>query len=245
MPETEPAFTLRRLLPEAGTVDARSLYADAGWAERAPAHRPYVVLNMIQSADGHATRDGVSGGLATDRADRTVFLALRERVDAVLAGTGTIAAEGYGRLIPQPERRSRRAAAGLAPDPLAVILTRSGRLPDAPLLTDPEQPRAVYTGDDADPVGAMGDLRATHGIRSLLCEGGPHLNRGLLAAGVVDELLLSLSPVLVGGAGMSAVAGEALPDRVDAELASLCEHAGTLFLRYRIGARSGSLGADG
>ncbi|MBJ7521812.1 MAG: dihydrofolate reductase family protein [Solirubrobacteraceae bacterium] len=240
------SFPLRRLLPEPGaTVAAEEAYADAGWAQRAPDDRPYVVLNMVLSADGHAARDGVSGGLSVDRADRTVFLALREQVDAVLAGTGTIAAEGYRRLIPQPERRAKRAAAGLAPDPLACILSRSGDLPDAPLLTDPEQPRAIYTGDDADPRAALADLRTRHGIRTLLCEGGPGLNRALLAAGVVDELLLTLSPLLVGGPGAPAVAGEPLPDANRLDILSMFDHLGTLFLRYRIRPSSGSLPADG
>lgn len=241
-----PSFSLRRLLPAPGTVAAEQAYADAGWAERAPADRPYVVLNMILSADGHASRDGVSGGLAIDRADRTVFLALREQVDAVLAGTGTIATEQYRRLIPQPERRAARAAAGLAPDPLAVILSRSGNLPiDAPLLTDPDQPRAIYTGAGADPRAALADLRATHGVRTLLCEGGPGLNRALIAAGVVDEFLLTLSPLVVGGTGHPAVEGNPLPDPARLDILSMYDHLGTLFLRYRIAPPSGRLPPDG
>lgn len=247
MAPAPPAFTLRRLLPEAeaGPVDARALYAGVDFAALAPDDRPYVVVNMILSADGHATHEGQSGGLAKDRSDRTVFLALREQVDAVLAGTGTIGAEGYRRLIPEPERRERRAANGLAPDPLAVIMSRSGNLPDAPLLTDPEQPRAVYAGDDADPLAAMRDLRTRHGIRSLLCEGGPALNRALLAAGVVDEYLLSFSPLLVGGAGAAAVAGNPLDEAVSMDLMSMSEYLGTLFLRYRIAPPSGRLPAHG
>lgn len=247
MAPAPPAFTLRRLLPEAeaGPVDARDLYAGLDLAAHAPDDRPYVLMNMIVSADGHASREGQSGGLAKDRSDRTVFLALREQVDAVLAGTGTIAAERYRRLIPEPERRERRAANGLAPDPLAVILSRSGNLPDAPLLTDPDQPRAVYTGADADPAAALRDLRVRHGVRVLLCEGGPALNRALLAAGCVDEYLLSFSPLLVGGAGAPAVAGTPLEETVSMDLVSMSEYLGTLFLRYRIAPPSGRLPAHG
>jgi riboflavin biosynthesis pyrimidine reductase len=246
VPAAEPSFSLRRLEPVGAPVPGAAVYAGADWAARAPDDRPYVVVNMILSADGHATRDGVSGGLAVDRADRTVFLALREQVDAVLAGTGTIAAEGYRRLVGDPQRRARRVAAGLAPDPLAVILSRSGNLPaDAPLLTDPGQPRAIYTGASADPRAALTDLRVTHGVRALLCEGGPALNRALFAAGVVDELLLTLSPVLVGGAGHGAVAGDPLPDATRLAVLSVAEHDGTLFMRYLVASPSGSLPRDG
>lgn len=245
MPEAGSSFTLRRLLPTGDPIAADDAYADAGWAALAPADRPYVVLNMILSADGRAAHEGVSGGLAVDRADRTVFLGVRERVDAVLAGTGTIAAERYRRLIPEPERRARRADRGLAADPLAVVLTRSGTLPDAPLLTDPDQPRAVYAGGAAEPVAALRDLRTAHGIRTLLCEGGPRLNRALVAAGVVDELLLTLSPLLVAGAADGALAGDPLPDAHRLDIVSMHEHRGTLFLRYRIAGPSASLPADG
>ncbi len=46
---------------------------------------------------------------------------------------------------------------------------------------------------------ALGELGLRHDVRSLLCEGGPHLARELLAAGLVDELFLSLSPCSPGG----------------------------------------------
>ena len=95
-----------------------------------PAGRPYVVANFIASVDGAVTVDGASGGLNRFApGDGTVFHALREQADAVLAGTSTIAEEGYGRLVPDETARARRAAGGLAPDPLAVVLSRSGDVP--------------------------------------------------------------------------------------------------------------------
>ncbi|MBJ7331670.1 MAG: dihydrofolate reductase family protein [Solirubrobacteraceae bacterium] len=242
---SESTFPLRRLLPDPGEVDAAHAVDGIGFADLAPPDRPYIVLNMIMAADGHATFEGRSGGLAIDRADRTLFLALRDQVDAVLAGTGTLSAEGYRRLIRDPERRAAREARGLAADPLAVVLSRSGRIPDVPMLTDPDQPSAVYTGDDADPAAALHDLRARHGIRSLLCEGGPTLNAGLLAEGLVDELFLSVSPLLIGGPAKPAVEGWPLPEPARLDITSMLEHDGTLFLRYRIRPPSGSLPADG
>jgi riboflavin biosynthesis pyrimidine reductase len=225
---------IRRLFPDAGTLEAARALDDLRLGDAAPDDRPYVVANMVASADGRATLDGASAGLSGP-ADRALFHALRGQIDAVLAGTGTLRAERYRRLILQPERREERRARGLAPDPLAVVLSRSGDLPDIELLTDPEQPRAVFTGDDADPASALRRVRQEHGVRSLLCEGGPTLLGSLFAAGLVDELFLALSPVVVGGDGPRTVVGPAFHPPVTLELVHLLEHDDMLFTRYRIG----------
>jgi riboflavin biosynthesis pyrimidine reductase len=225
---------IRRLLPDAGTLEAARALDDLRLGDAAPDDRPYVVANMVSSADGRATLDGASAGLSGP-ADRALFHALRGQIDAVLAGTGTLRAERYRRLILQPERREERRVRGLAPDPVAVVLSRSGDLPDIELLTDPEQPRAVFTGDDADPASALRGVRQEHGVRSLLCEGGPTLLGSLFAAGLVDELFLALSPVVVGGDGPRTVVGPAFHPPVTLELVHLLEHDDMLFTRYRIG----------
>ena len=130
----------------------------------------------------------------------------------------------------------------------------SGRLdlpPDLPLLQDPEAKVLIATGADHDLEGVQaqveylrtGDdlplllakLREDHGIRSVLCEGGPTLNSFLLAAGLVDELFLSVSAQIAGGAhALTIVAGRELPSPVGAELISLLEGDGELFSRWRI-----------
>jgi riboflavin biosynthesis pyrimidine reductase len=225
---------IRRLFPDAGTLEAARALDDLRLGDAAPDDRPHVVANMVASADGRATLDGASAGLSGP-ADRALFHALRGQVDAVLAGTGTLRVERYRRLILQPERREERRAAGLAPDPLAVVLSRSGDLPDIELLTDPEQPRALFTGDDADPASALRRVRQEHGVRSLLCEGGPTLLGSLFAAGLVDELFLVLSAVVVGGDGPRTVVGPAFHPPVTLELVHLLEHDDMLFTRYRIG----------
>jgi riboflavin biosynthesis pyrimidine reductase len=225
---------IRRLFPDAGTLEAARALDDLRLGDAAPDDRPYVVANMVASADGRATLGGASAGLSGP-ADRALFHALRGQIDAVLAGTGTLRAERYRRLILQPERREERRARGLAPDPVAVVLSRSGDLPDIELLTDPEQPRAVFTGDDADPASALRRVRQEHGVRSLLCEGGPTLLGSLFAAGLVDELFLALSPVMVGGDGPRTAVGPAFHPPVTLELVHLLEHDDMLFTRYRIG----------
>jgi riboflavin biosynthesis pyrimidine reductase len=225
---------LRRLHPDTATVETARALDDLGLNELAHPDRPYVVANMVASVDGRTTVEGRSAPLSSST-DRVLFHALRAQVDAVLAGTGTLRTERYRRLIRQPERREERRARGLEPDPLAVVLTRSGDLPDIEMLTDPEQPRVIFAGDDADPVSAFRRLRAEHGVRSLLCEGGAVLLGSLLRANLVDELFFCLAPLLVGGEGQVTVAGPALHPPVTLHLVHLLEHEDVLFMRYGIG----------
>lgn len=117
-------------------------------AERAPADRPYVAVNMVATADGRATVDGRAGPIGNE-ADRELFHHLRTQADAVMAGARTVTVERYGRLVRDPVLRDKRRAEGLAPDPLAVVV--SGRLDvpaDVPLLQDEHSTVVVVTGSD-------------------------------------------------------------------------------------------------
>lgn len=230
---------LERIHPDGEALEATEAMEGLALGDLAPADRPYVVLNMVATADGHATLDGRSAPLSS-AADRLVFHALRGQVDAVLAGTRTLRAERYGRLVRDPERRAARERRGLAADPLAVLLSRSGDLPDdLPLLQDPDQESVVLSGAPAEPRAALRRLRSEHGVRSLLCEGGPALNGALLRAGLVDELFLTVAPRLAGGAApLTIVAGETAVDPIELELVWVLCHEGSLFLRYRIGGGS-------
>ena len=81
----------------------------------------------------------------------------------------------------------------------------------------------------------MARLRSEYGIGSVLCEGGPTLNSFLLAAGLVDELFLTLNPKLLGGAAaLTIVAGRELVEPAELELVSLAEGGGELYSRWRI-----------
>jgi riboflavin biosynthesis pyrimidine reductase len=226
---------LRRLHPEPGLLEATDAMDRLGLAELAPPERPRLVLNMVASADGRATVEG-SGRPLSGPADRVVFHALRGQVDALLIGTRTLRSEPYGRLVADPARRAAREARGLRADPLAVVLTRSGDVPrDSRLFAEPEQEVVVLREAPAD---ALRRLRAEHGVRSLLCEGGPTLNGALLAAGLVDELFLTLSPMLAGGADpLTIVAGDGAAAPL--ELVWVLEGDGALFLRYRVGRAHG------
>ncbi|MEH3053576.1 MAG: dihydrofolate reductase family protein [Patulibacter minatonensis] len=195
--------------------------------------RPWVLANMVSAIDGAATFGGTSGAVnAYAPGDGTIFHALRGAADAVLAGATTVSAEGYGRLVPSAERRADRVARGLAPDPLAVLLSRSGEVPtDSELLNDPAQPSRIFTGAEAEPRVALRALR-DEGVEVLLCEGGPSLLGALVRADVVDELFVTLSPVVGGGHPEHTLLGGE-PDRPRAlELRWLLELGGGLHARY-------------
>jgi riboflavin-specific deaminase-like protein len=251
--------TIEQLFPERRSLPLDSAYADLGLAERAEAlRRPYVVANMVSTVDGRGALGGRTKELSSP-ADRALFHALREQVDAVMAGTATIAIEGYGPLIREEARRTRRAARGLAPVPVAVTASRSLELPTtAPLFADPGS-RIVVLANRVGPAPASGAdvivepvpgpdertidfvaglelLRERYGVRTLLLEGGPTLLGAMLDAGVVDELFLTLAPLIAGVPEPSPVEGGPLPEPLRLGLIGLLEHEAFLFARYALGA---------
>jgi riboflavin biosynthesis pyrimidine reductase len=253
-----PPVSFTRLFPApyGHAVTDQMLLAGLAANRDAPGDRPHVSVNFVASADGRAAFQGRSGALG-DAGDKAIFHGLREQADAVLAGVGTLAAERYGRILRRPERRERRLAAGRAAEPLACVFSRSGRLPlDIPLFAEPEQRVAVFVQSEPDGVEAvaadltvhrlaaddehplrtaMGVLRHEHGIRILLCEGGPILFGALLAEGLVDELFLTISPQLAGGeSGPSITAGAPLDELAPLALEWVLEREGTLYVRYRL-----------
>ncbi len=264
-PPHEPEPALRRLLPLGEPISVERFVAELDLADRAGAltdSRPYLLLNMIGTADGRATLDGRSGDIG-EVADKALFLELRTAVDAVMVGAGTLRAERYRRLVRAERRREARRERGLAEEPLACIV--SGRLAldsEIPLLADPDARVAILTSSEAslsedcaaeieyvraardgvlDLPAAMAELHERFGVRTLLCEGGPHLGAQLLAEGLLDELFLSLSPKLAGGDAIGEtlriLSGPELDPPVALELVSALEHDSHLFLRYRVAAR--------
>lgn len=245
----------RRLFPEPGTLSAAEAAAPLRVDADPPGDRPYLALNMVATADGRITIGGRSGPIGNE-ADRALFHELRAQVDAVMVGAGTVRTERYGRMVRDPDRRARREAAGLDPDPLAVIVSARLAL-DAgiPLLQDPDSRVVVVTASEGEIDGAlaqveylrvsageapgtvplapaMRELRA-RGVATVLCEGGPVLNATLLAEGLVDELHLVIASKLAGGAGPGVVSGAELDPTVELRLESALEAGGDLFLRYR------------
>lgn len=216
----------------------------------APPGRPYLGINMVSSLDGKATLEWRTKGLSTD-ADRQLFHHLRTQADAVMVGAGTAREERYGRMTKNDELRQKRMNEGRVADALAVVV--SGRLdlpPDLPLLNEPEQRVVIATASDEEIPGVTGEveyartgddlprllayLHEEHGVRSVLCEGGPTLNSHLFAAGLVDELFLTLNPKVLGGASaLTIVAGRELVEPAESRLVTVAEHDGELYTRWR------------
>jgi len=160
-------------------------------------------------------------------------------------------------MLGKPERRERRAERGLAPEPLACVVTRSGAVPvEIPLFNEPEARIVVFTAGgtashvdgcaaqvtlvELDPAQltlttVMRRLRSDFGVRSLLCEGGPTVFAALVREHLVDELWLTLAPKLTGGGdGPALTNGPELPELQRLSLIWALERDGSLFLRYAL-----------
>ena len=223
--------TFRRLFPAPGEgLTAADVAAEI--PGRAPADRPFVLLNMIATADGRATIEGRTAPIA-NRADYELFHALRARVDAVMVGAETIRVEGYGPMEQLAVVGSRSVElpteSGLlaAPANRVVIVTPS---PDAEL---PPCAASVSYLREADLGAARRRLKSEHGVESIDCEGGPGLNGTLVPSGLVDELHLVIAPKLAGGPDPLTVYSG--PGPLDLALLSLHESGGYLFGRYGLG----------
>jgi riboflavin biosynthesis pyrimidine reductase len=217
---------LRSLFPEAS--DRVNLVETYSRRLPAPEGRPMVRVNMIATLDGATEFAGRSGGLVGP-GDKLLFSVLRSLADAILVGAGTVRAENYGPARLPLEVQQMREGRGQRPLPPIVVVTRSldldweGRLfsggEPRPIVLAPRHSSAtalakagraadvITTGEDAVDLGSALAALGDRGIHHVLCEGGPKLNSGLAAAGLVDDLCLTLSPKLAGGGGDGLIGG--------------------------------------
>jgi riboflavin biosynthesis pyrimidine reductase len=191
--------------------------------------RPRVVACMIASADGRASVQGRSVALGHP-ADRTLLRELRAACDALLVGSRTLVAERYANLL-DPGQRAMRAASGRPEHPLVATISRGGETPDAPVMHEATTPVEVFRQGPAAVIDELG----RRGMRAVLCEGGPALLREVVAAGRLDELFLTVSPLLAAGDAPTILGGEALPEPVELRLRDLHRADGHLFLHYLVG----------
>jgi riboflavin biosynthesis pyrimidine reductase len=214
--------------------------------------QPWLRVNMVSSADGAATLDGRSGGLSS-AADRRLFALLRGLADVILAGAGTARAEGYKPVRPREVWDGLRA--GRSPTPPIAIVSRALDLdPDAPLFTEaPARARTIVITCAASPASrrealarhadvvvagnTVVDLKeaaaALHerGLCRVLCEGGPHLLAELAGAGLMDELDLTISPLITGPGADRITAGTHFPPH-HLRLAHVLADEDAIFCRY-------------
>ncbi|GAA2987947.1 hypothetical protein GCM10020227_65940 [Streptomyces flavovirens] len=185
-----------------------------------------------------------------------IFGTLRGLADVVLVGAETVRLEGYRPARAREAFAQRRAAAGQGPAPAIAVVTASLDLDfSLPLFVSPLVPTLVITGAGApsdrvhaardagaevlfagegavvEPARAVAEL-AARGHTRLLTEGGPRLLGQFVAAEVLDELCLTVSPMLTAGGAQRIATGPGVtvPERFS--LTSLLEEAGFLFSRY-------------
>lgn len=211
--------------------------------------RPTLRVNFIASADGAVTVDGLSAGLQGP-GDKEVFDTLRMVCDALIVAAGTVRAERYDALRLTPEARAWRVAHGLPEFPLMVIVSGSLDLDPAQLIFSdapvrpivlthraaPDSPiravtEVITVGDEQVDLAAGVAALHARGARQLLCEGGPGLLGSMIAADLVDELCLTVAPLLAGGPAGRIAHGPATPARRMALRHALTRE-DMLFLRY-------------
>ncbi|MGL5819460.1 MAG: dihydrofolate reductase family protein [Phycicoccus sp.] len=217
-----------------------------------PSGERWLRANMVTTLDGAVGgADGRSGSINTPP-DNRLFAIQRDLCDVVLVGAGTARTEGYRRVAPTPR----------SPEPAALaVVTRSARVPDVLLEPAPGLGALLVVtcaaageaalmrltarlGEEA--VMVCGDAEvnlrdavarlATRGLNGILCEGGPSLLADALAAGLVDELALTLTPAVVGGTAGRMTSGPALGDvhGIQMEPSCLLEEDGTLLGLWRV-----------
>jgi riboflavin biosynthesis pyrimidine reductase len=220
----------------------------------APGTGTYLRGNFVTSLDGAIEVGGRSGPLGGE-GDHQIFHLLRGLADVVLVGAGTARNEGYGPARIPEARRDRRRKAGQLPVPPIAVVTRRGLDADSRLLQpDDDAPRPLVLTTDATVAAAPNAVRdraeyiacgddevdlsralgvlAERGLRRVICEGGPRLLTDLVVAGLLDELCLTLTPLLAGPGRAGMTAGSEWGGTRGFHLVSALEQDGELYLRY-------------
>ena len=226
-----------------------------------PEGRPYVIMNMVMSADGKVVVEGTEQGIGS-KVDQRLMRELRVHADVVINGASTLRASGTSSRLGDEALERLRVSRGKPPKPIAAVISRSGVLPlDRAFFTARDFEAVVYISSvtpeerrrdieatgrrcvvlpAGDEVGAMlRHMREELGASVLLVEGGPTLNAELWRQGFVDEFFLTLGPVIVGGRetltaveGSSAFTRDQLP-RLELVSAVPNEETSEIYLRYR------------
>ena len=184
--------------------------------------RPFVAVNIAMTADGKIARDTRQFVPFGSARDQELMMELRSRADAVMAGARTVSARKVT-LGPGGKKFQRqRLEHGLAEYNVRVVVSRTGSIsPRAHIFSKRFSPILLLTteaarskllalskvvdgmfvsrGDLLDFSAALRWLRISWGVKRLLCEGGGELNAPMFRGGFVDELYLTICPLIFGG----------------------------------------------
>lgn len=183
--------------------------------------RPYIVMNFAMSADGKISTSDRSRIRFSSKHDWDLLDQIRAESDAVLIGANTIRSEDPPFQIRSKKRRAWRVAAGKTTHPISIVLTKSLNLPlngnyltmteaDRIIATTRKAPsekvslmtnyaEIIQTGDDGVDLVDLCEILHSKGIRRLLVEGGGEVNMAFFQAGLIDEVYMTLCPVIIGG----------------------------------------------
>ncbi len=247
----------RLLAPSGEGLSAREIIAALALRDDGPGDRPRVIAVMVSAPDGRATVDGKSGGLSSP-ADSDVLRAMRAEADALFVGSRTLRVEGYGALLDEGHRAERQARGLPAALRLFTVARDLETLPldEAPIFHEPGAPITVFTTStvedvpDPDVAAALEVVRLTHetldlaavldharsahGADLVVTEGGPTLLWGLTVAGLLDDLLHTVAPMLIAGDGTTMLAGDAFAEPVPLRVAGTYQAGEHLFVHYRV-----------
>ncbi|MFP4553264.1 MAG: dihydrofolate reductase family protein [Actinomycetota bacterium] len=216
---------------------------------RGNSDRPWVMANFVSTVDGAAVVEGGSTAM-NDEDDKAMFAAMRAVPDFIVVGAGTVRAENYHPVDLDEQRREARKELGLEEVPHLVIVTRSLDLdPDARVFGNPDRRVTILTVKDSpdDRFAALSEVADVVRLndtapadiihymrmaRVVLCEGGPALWGQFVAAGLVDEMALTISPMLVSGDATRVARGPQADPPLEMRLDSVAYGDRVLFLRY-------------
>lgn len=216
---------------------------------RGHSDRPWLMANFVSTVDGATAAEGGSSAINDDD-DIAMFGAMRAASDVVLVGAGTVRAENYGPIRLDGRRRTARCETGLTETPRLVVVTRSLALDaDHRVFSDPEYPVTVLT-DETGPSDRFETLSRVADVVRLkstgpedildhlgwaavvLCEGGPTLFGQFVGAGLVDEMALTVAPLLVSGESRRVAIGPEAQPPLEMRLDRVLYGDRSLFLRY-------------
>ncbi|MDA3644978.1 pyrimidine reductase family protein [Saccharopolyspora indica] len=242
---------IKQIWPEPADIDDERLEQLYTYPEA----RRWLAVNYVSSADGAVEIGGRARQLSSP-ADQKVLKLGSDLADVLIVGATTAMVEEFRGVHPDEATLERRRRHGLRDVPPTAVVTTGRSLPaDAPVITEAATPTLVITcasapepkqkaweaagaevliaGRDEVDLAAAVEALVERGLNRIDCEGGPHLFGGLLAAGVVDELRLTVSPLLVSGTHERIATGPSL-DPVEMDLASVLTEDGAMLVRYLV-----------